>query len=115
MVRVTNGFARHRKHKKFIKQATWFRLGRSNVYTQVRRALQKQWEHAYSGRKLKKRQFRSLWIERLNAVLRAKWNKYSVFVGNMAHKNIIINRKVLSNIAIVFPEVFDKMHEQIMS
>ncbi len=113
MVRISNGLARQRRHKRFIKQAKWFRLGRNNVYNQVRRALVKQWQNAYVWRKNKKRIFRKLWIERLSAAVRAKWSKYSVFMWNMSKQNVEIDRKVLSNIAIVFPEVFDKIYEEV--
>ena len=109
MVRVTNGYARHKRHKRFLKEAKGFRLGRKNVYKQVRLALIKQGVNAYIGRKEKKRNFRRLWIERLSAALRSRGEKYSVFVGNMDKKNIIVNRKVLSNIALAFPKVFDKI------
>jgi len=113
MVRISNGLARQRRHKRFIKRAKWFRLWRSTVYSQVRRALVKQWQNAYIGRKNKKRIFRKLWIERLSAVLRNKGSKYSVFMGKMAASDIAIDRKVLSNIAIVFPEVFDKIFDEV--
>ena len=111
MVRVTNGLQRQRKHKKYVSQAKGFRLGRKNVYTQVRQALIKQGQHAYVSRRLKKRDFRKLWIERLNAVLREKGSKYSVFVNALFQKDIQLDRKVLSNIAVAFPEVFDKIYE----
>lgn len=113
MVRVKNWLQRQRRHKKFIKMAKWFRLWRKNVYKQVRLALVKQGQHSYTGRKEKKRDFRKLWIERLSAVVREKWSKYSIFVNQMTNKNVLVNRKVLSNIAIAFPEVFDKIYEKI--
>ena len=113
MVRVSNGLQRHKRHKKFVKMAKWFRLWRKNVYTQVRLALIKQGQNAYIGRKNKKRDFRRLWIERLSATIREKGSKYSVFIGNMNKKNIQIDRKMLSNIAIAFPEVFDKIYEKV--
>ncbi|MBS8121449.1 50S ribosomal protein L20 [Candidatus Vampirococcus lugosii] len=113
MVRVTNGFVRHRRHKKFLKQAKGFRLGRKNVYKQVRLALIKQGQNAYIGRKLKKRQFRQLWIDRLSSALRSRGSKYSVFINQLKTNNVVMNRKVLSNIAVVFPEVFDKINEEI--
>jgi len=113
MVRVTNGFTRHKRHKKYRSQAKWFRLGRKNVYNQVRQALVKQGQHAYVGRKEKKRDFRRLWIERLSASLRSRGSKYSVFMHQMNEKNIQINRKVLSNIAVAFPEVFDKVFAEV--
>ncbi len=114
MVRVKNGIQRHKRHKKFISLAKGFRLWRKNVYKQVRLALVKQGEHAYKNRKEKKRDFRKLWIERLSAVVREKGNSYSSFIGTMTAKNIQLDRKVLSNIAVAFPAVFDKMYEEII-
>ncbi len=113
MVRVKNGLTRHARHKKFIKQAKWFRLGRGKLYKQVRLALIKQGQNAYMGRKLKKRDFRRLWIERLSAALRQRGMKYSEFVNKASEKDILLNRKVLSNIAVVFPQVFDKIVEEV--
>jgi large subunit ribosomal protein L20 len=112
MVRVTNGLQRQRKHKAYITQAKGFRLGRKNVYNQVRQALIKQGQHAYVSRRLKKRDFRSLWIERLNAVLREKGSKYSVFMNALYQKDIQLDRKMLSNISLAFPAVFDKIYEE---
>ncbi len=114
MVRVTNGLQRHKRHKKFRQQAKWFRLGRSKVYKQMRNALLKQGQHAYIGRKEKKRDFRRLWIERLSAAIRTRGGKYSQFIHQMTEKNIQLNRKVLSNIAVAFPEVFDKVYEKVI-
>ncbi|HMT00942.1 MAG TPA: 50S ribosomal protein L20 [Candidatus Absconditabacterales bacterium] len=115
MVRVTNGLARHARHKKFLKMAKGFRLGRKNVYKQVRLALVKQGQHAYVDRKKKKRDFRSLWIERLSAALRLRGQKYSVFAGKMTTNNILLNRKVLSNIAVAFPKAFDEIVNQVIA
>ncbi len=112
MVRVTNWFARHARHKKFIKMAKWFRLGRKNVYKQVRLALLKKSEHEYRNRKEKKRDFRKLWIERLSAACRKRWLKYSIFMNKLSNSKIELNRKVLSNISILFPDVFDKIVEE---
>jgi len=77
-------------------------------------ALVKQWQHAYVSRRLKKRDFRRLWIERLSAAVREKGWKYSAFVNAMYKKDIKLDRKVLSNIAVAFPVVFDKMYEDII-
>lgn len=114
MVRVTNGLQRQRRHKKFIKLAKGFRLWRSKVYKQVRLALVKQWQHAYIGRKEKKRDFRRLRIERLSASIKEKGSKYSLFMGSMTKKDIILDRKMLSNIAIAFPQVFDKIYAEVV-
>lgn len=115
MVRITNWFVRHRKHKKYLKAAKGFRLWRKNVYKQVRNALVKQWQNAYIWRKTRKRNFRRLWIERLSAVIRSKGSRYSVFVNKANNKNIILNRKVLSNIAVAFPQVFDKIYDVVLN
>ena len=115
MVRISNGLNRQRKHKKYRKLAKGFRLGRKNVYKQVRLALVKQWQNAYRGRKLKKRDFRRLWIERLSASLRMKGSKYSVFMWQMNSSDVLLNRKVLSNVAMVFPEVFDKIFDHVQA
>jgi large subunit ribosomal protein L20 len=113
MVRVTNGLQRQRKHKKFIKQAKGYRLGRKNVYKQVRNVVRKTGEHQYRHRKLQKRVMRKLWIERLSAVIRSNGGKYSTFIAAMGQKGVILNRKVLSNVAVAFPDVFDKMYQAI--
>lgn len=114
MVRVKNWLQRQRRHKKFRILAKGFRLGRKNVYKQVRLALVKQGQHAFKNRKEKKRDFRKLWIERLSAVVREMWGKYSTFVGTMTKKDVILDRKVMSNIAVAFPQVFEKMYKEIM-
>lgn len=113
-MRVTNGLIRQRKHRKLVRWAKGFRLGRKNVYKQVRLGLIKQGQNAYIGRKLKKRNMRHLWIERLNAALRNRGSKYSVFMGQAREKDILLDRKMLSNIAIVFPVVFDKIYETVV-
>lgn len=109
MVRVTNGLQRHKRHKKFRNLAKGFRLWRSSVYKQIRLALVKQGQHAYVGRKEKKRVQRQIWIERISATLREKGLKYSTFIAQANQKNVILNRKVLSNIAVAFPTVFDSI------
>jgi len=114
MVRVTNGFQRHKRHKKYRQLAKGFKLGRKNVYKQVRLALVKQGQNAYIGRKNKKRDFRRLWIERISAAVRTKGGKYSQFIHQMNSNDVVLNRKVLSNIAVAFPVVFDKMYNEIM-
>lgn len=114
MVRVTNGLQRHKRHKKFIQEAKGFRLWRKNVYKQVRLALVKQGQHAYIWRKNKKRLQRQLWIKRLSSALRAKDITYSQFIAQIKEKNILLNRKVLSNIAIAFPTTFDVIVDEVM-
>lgn len=114
MVRVKNGLQRHSRHKAFIERAKWFRLGRNNLYKQVRLALVKQGQHAYISRKLKKRDYRQLWIERISAAVQSKGSSYSKFIHTMSTKNVQLNRKVLSNIAAAFPAAFDKIYGEIV-
>ena len=114
MVRVKNGLTKQRRHSKFLAAAKGFRLCRSKVYKQVRAALVKQGQHAYKGRKEKKREFRKLWIERLSAAVRAKGISYSRFAGAVAAKGVQLDRKVLSNIALAFPAVFDKICAEVV-
>ena len=109
MVRVTNGLQRHKRHKKFRNLAKWFRLGRGNVYKQMRLAIVKQGQHAYVWRKEKKREQRRLWIERISAAMRQRGSTYSSFIAKCSASNIKLNRKVLSNIALAFPAVFDSL------
>ena len=106
MVRVTNGLGRQRRHKKFINQAKGFRLGRKNLYKQVRLALVKQGQHAYVSRRLKKRDFRKLWITRINAAARANGISYSRLMDGLKKSGMEINRKMLSEIAIHDAEAF---------
>ncbi|MFA7284581.1 MAG: 50S ribosomal protein L20 [Candidatus Absconditabacterales bacterium] len=112
-MRVKNGLQRHKKHRKLISLAKGYRLGRGNVYKQVQNAVVKAGQHAYEDRKLKKRDQRRLWIERLSAALQARGSKYSVFIKQASDKRVLLNRKMLSNIAIVFPNVFDAIFEQV--
>ena len=114
MTKIKNGLQRHARHRKFIKMAKGYRLGRNNVYKQVRLALVKAGQHSYEDRKLKKRNYRRLWIERLSAVLNSNDMRYSRFIKQMSDKNIVVNRKVLSNIAVAFPVVFDGILAQVV-
>ncbi|USN56670.1 MAG: 50S ribosomal protein L20 [Candidatus Peribacteria bacterium] len=113
MVRVTNGLQRQRRHKKVRQLTKGYRLGRSTVYSQMKNAIIKQGEHAYNHRRTKKRDFRRLWIQRISAAVRAHGISYSQFINQMNQKDVVLDRKVLSNIAVAFPEVFDNMYAQI--
>jgi len=83
------------------------------VYKQVRNAIVKAGQHAYEDRKLKKRDQRRLWIERINAAVQSKGGKYSRFIKMASDKDITLNRKMLSNIAVVFPAVFDTIYSEV--
>lgn len=83
------------------------------MYKQVRNAIVKAGQHAYEDRKLKKRDQRRLWIERINAAVQSKGGKYSRFIKMASDKDITLNRKMLSNIAVVFPAVFDTIYSEV--
>lgn len=112
MTRVSRWLATHKRHKKFIERAKGFQMWRGNVYKQVRSALFKQAEHAYRGRKLKKRQFRSLWIERINAAARMHDMSYSTLMWGLRLKRIALDRKSISELAIHYPSVFTTLCEK---
>lgn len=80
----------------------------------MRLALVKQGQHSYIDRKRKKRDFRRLWIERITSAVEARGFKYSKFIHAASQKNILVNRKVLSNLALIFPTVFDEIYAKIV-
>ncbi len=108
-MRVKRGIARHRRHKKILKLAKGYRGMRSTAFKKANEAVVRAGVNAYRDRRLKKRTFRSLWIVRLNAALRAEGVTYSVFVSAMKKKGIVLNRKVMSELAIHEPAVFGKI------
>jgi len=86
---------------------------RKNVWTVAKNAVDKALVYAYVGRKLKKRQFRSLWITRINAGTRQYGMSYSVFMGKLSAKGIELNRKVLADLALNHPEAFKKVVDEV--
>jgi large subunit ribosomal protein L20 len=86
---------------------------RKNVWTVAKNAVDKALLYAYVGRKLKKRQFRSLWITRINAGSRQYGMSYSVFMGKLHAKGIELNRKVLADLALNHPEAFKKVVDKV--
>lgn len=106
MPRSVNSVASRARRKKVLKQSKGYFLSRSNVYTVAKNAVEKAGLYAYVGRKLKKRDYRSLWITRINAAVREEGLTYSVFISKLATANIDINRKVLADLALNNPEAF---------
>ncbi|OJW83015.1 MAG: 50S ribosomal protein L20 [Bacteroidetes bacterium 46-16] len=109
MPRSVNAVASHRRRKKILKQAKGFYGKRKNVYTVAKNVLEKGLGYKYVGRKVKKRDYRSLWIARINAAVREEGMSYSQFMGKLAAKNIDLNRKVLADLAMNEPESFKKL------
>lgn len=106
MPRSVNAVASRARRKKILKQAKGFYGKRKNVYTVAKNVLEKGLQYKYVGRKLKKREYRSLWIARINAAVRPEGLSYSVFMHKLSQNNITLNRKVLADLAMNEPEAF---------
>lgn len=112
MPRANNKVASHRRRRKFIKLAKGYWGARKNVWTVAKNHIEKGLQHAYVGRKLKKRQYRSLWIIRINAAARLNGITYSKLIHALKQNNIMINRKVLADIAVHKPDLFTTIVKQ---
>ena len=99
-MRVKRGLAAHRRHKKYLDMAKGFRGGRSRLYRTAREAVERSLVYAYTGRKLRKREFRKLWILRINAGARQNGLSYSRLVHGLALAGIGLNRKILADLAV---------------
>ena len=106
MPRAKKGFKARRRRNRVLKSASGFIGKRSNCYAIASEALHHAWMHAYRGRKQKKRDFRRLWITRINAAIRPLGASYSRLTGGLKKNGIEINRKMLSEIAISDPTAF---------
>lgn len=106
-MRVKRGVVRHRRHAKIRKLAKGYRGMNRTAFAQANQAVMKAGQHAFRDRRRKKRVFRSLWIVRLNAALTERGVKYSRFIAALKKQKIELDRKVLSELAIHHPEVFD--------
>ena len=106
MPRSVNSVASRAKRKKVLKMAKGYFGRRKNVWTVAKNAIEKGLNYAYEGRKQKKRNFRSLWIMRINAGARVHGMSYSQFMGAVNKSGIELNRKVLADLAMNHPEAF---------
>jgi large subunit ribosomal protein L20 len=106
MPRSVNAVASRTRRKKILKEAKGFYGKRKNVYTVAKNVLEKGQGYKFVGRKLKKRDYRSLWIVRINAAVREEGMSYSVFINKLATKGIDLNRKVLADLAMNEPASF---------
>lgn len=111
MARVKRGKIKTKKRKKILKLAKGYKWGRKSKKKAAKEAILHAFKHSYEGRKKKKRDFRRLWNVRLNAALRKREIKYSKFIHKLKENNISLNRKVLSELAVSYPEIFDKFLE----
>ncbi|ASE61087.1 50S ribosomal protein L20 [Chryseobacterium indologenes] len=113
MPRSVNAVASRARRKKVLKQAKGFFGRRKNVWTVAKNAVEKAMQYAYRGRKEKKRNFRALWITRINAGTREHGMSYSQFMGALKKNNIELNRKVLADLAMNHPEAFKAVVDQV--
>ncbi|WP_299672749.1 50S ribosomal protein L20 [uncultured Polaribacter sp.] len=113
MPRSVNSVASRKRRKKILKAAKGYFGRRKNVYTVAKNAVEKGMLYAYRDRKNNKRNFRSLWIVRINAAARLNGMSYSQFMGKVKANNIDLNRKVLADLAVNNPDTFKAVVEKI--
>ena len=112
MARVKRGVTSHAKHKKIIKLAKGYRGRSKNCFRVALRRVEKALQYAYRDRRTKKRDFRGLWIQRINAAAREHGLNYSQFMGGLIKAEIEVNRKVLAELAVNEPNAFKALVEQ---
>lgn len=112
MPRSRNKVASRRRRKKVLEQAKGYWGARSKVYTVAKNAVEKGLQYQYRDRRVRKREFRKLWITRINAAARINGTSYSQLMGAMKAKDMEINRKVLADLAVSDPEAFKAIVEK---
>jgi large subunit ribosomal protein L20 len=112
MPRATSAVARHRKKKKYLRAARGYFGGRSKLWRIAKNAVERGWQYSYRDRKNRKREFRRLWITRINAAAREHDLSYSRFMNGLKLAGVEVNRKVLADLAVREPEAFGALVEQ---
>ncbi len=112
MSRVKRGVTAHARHKKVTKAASGYRGRANNVYRVAVERVEKGLQYAYRDRRTKKRNFRSLWIQRINAAAREHGLTYARFINGLGRAGIEVDRKVLADLAVREPEAFKALAEQ---
>ena len=112
MARVKRGTTTHARHRKVIKAAKGYYGRRKNTFRVANQAVEKAGQYAYRDRRVKKRNFRSLWIQRINAAARAEGMTYGRFINGLGKAGIEVDRKVLADLAVREPEAFKALVEQ---
>jgi large subunit ribosomal protein L20 len=113
MARVKRGVTAHAKHKKILAEAKGYYGRRKNTIRTAKQSVERSLQYEYVGRKLKKRTFRALWIQRVNAAVRELGLTYSKFIAGLAKAGIEVDRKVLSDLAIREPAAFKALVEKV--
>ena len=113
MSRIKRGMTAHARHKKVLAMAKGYRGRNNNVFRVAVEKVEKALQYAYRDRRAKKRNFRSLWIQRINAAARLHDMTYSRFMNGLTKAGIELDRKVLADIAVKEPETFTKLVDQV--
>jgi len=111
MPRVKRGVTAHRRHKRILRRAKGYQGARHRLLKTAREAVEKGWRYAYRDRKQRKRQFRALWIARINAAARAQGLSYSSFVNGLTQAGVLVDRKNLADLAVSDPAAFAALAE----
>lgn len=111
MTRVKRGTVKNRRHKKVLKEARGYQGSKSRTFKSAKQQLMKSMSYAYRDRKNNKRNFRRLWITRINAAARLNGMSYSEFINGLKKASVDINRKMLSEIAVSDPDAFKQLTE----
>jgi len=115
MARVKRGVTSHAKHNKVLSRAKGYYGRRKNTIRVAKQAVEKAAQYAYRDRKVRKRDFRSLWIQRINAIVREHGMRYSTFIHGLNKAGIEIDRKVLADLAVNEPQVFNDLLSKIQA
>ena len=106
MARVSRGVTAHARHKKVIKAAKGYYGRRKNTFKTAKQAVDKARQYAYRDRRVRKREFRALWIQRINAAARVHGMTYSTLMGRLAKAGVEVDRKMLADLAVHQPQAF---------
>ena len=115
MSRATNNVASRARRKRILKNAKGYYGRRKNTITVARQAVEKAGQYAYIGRRQKKRNFRALWIQRINAAVRAHGLTYGRFINGLGRAGVVIDRKILADLAVREPEAFKALVDKAQS
>ena len=115
MARVKGGVTAHARHKKILSKAKGYYGRRKNTFRAANAAVERAGKFAYVGRKQKKRNFRALWIQRINAAVREEGLTYSRFIAGLAKAGIELDRKVMADLAMNQPEAFKGLVKQVQA
>ena len=113
MARVKRGTTAHKRRKNLLKHAKGFKWGRKSKYRLAKQALMKAWSYAYRDRRTKKREFRKLWQTQINSACRESGLSYSKFICGLKQKKILLDRKVLADLAQNHPQIFEEVIENV--